>query len=493
MRPYMVSYTRRTVLALLLALVLVFSGKAYGKDTPGLGRDLPLAAGFCASKVSTLMQADEPEKAVAELTAFRTRAAGMDPVTAEKRGYTHYYIDFLLGTCLMVLDGKQPDSDMVRRAATAFERVTDKRPDLSPAWLNLAQCRYRLEERASAARAFIRGYDTAEEKDPQHLYYAAACFYFAGQHQAALDTFSRLADVHPDAIRLEWKETPVNALFALDRNREALPWIKELARLNQGRKKKQWQEVLLHQYLALDMDDKALAYARFLTRSDAPEPRWWKSLAHIHLDKNRLEHGLQSLMIYGFLKPLSLKEKRLMADLFMACNIPLEAARYYEGWLEQAGAEADGGEDKKTDHISEQMRRAANAYRHGGLPGKALAWAEKGLAFRADAGLLRLKADLLFEAGKYTAACDTYGRLAELEPHQGVGSLMMGYAAWNGEQLETAATAFIRAAGFPKQRKAAQSALAQVRKIMARQAMDKDQDRNQDQDPGLQHAKKEPS
>ena len=90
------------------------------------------------------------------------------------------------------------------RAARAYEQALAKAPDLFHTWLNLAQCRYSSGEMKAAAKAFIKGYDTAEEKQAVTLYYGAACRFFAGLHQSALTTFKRLLTYHGSEVKLEW-------------------------------------------------------------------------------------------------------------------------------------------------------------------------------------------------------------------------------------------------------------------------------------------------
>ena len=272
-------------------------------------------------------------------------------------------------------------------------------------------------------------------------------------------------------MTLEWKETLVNILFALERHKKALPWIRELAQKSSGDKKKKWQEILLYQYLTLKMDAQALEYARFLTRTDPTEPKWWKSLAHIHLGKNRLEKGLQSLMIYGFLTPLSLSETQLLADLYMACNVPEEAARYYQEWVAMAGKETGKDTGKPCDRakVLKTISKIANALVRAGQDDAALAWMDKGLSMKKDYSLMRAKADLLFRQRRYEIAYDVYAGLTDSKKDKGLAHLMMGYAAWHCGKNREAAQAFARAADHPKQKKAAQSALAQIEKTADQQ------------------------
>ncbi|MCG8617542.1 MAG: hypothetical protein MI802_15090, partial [Desulfobacterales bacterium] len=188
------------------------------------------------------------------------------------------------------------------------------------------------------------------------------------------------------------------------------------------------------------------------------------------LDKQRLESGLQSLMIYGFLKPLSVSETALLGDLFLSCDIPLEAARYYEDWIKKKQEGESTRTAENTEGIRKKILRIANAYRQGGQTDKALSWADRGIELKRGPELLRLKADLLYQEKRYRDAATAYGQLAEFKSHRGLACLMMGYAAWSRGDMKTAAEAFERAVTFPRQKPAASSALAEVQKASARHA-----------------------
>lgn len=425
--------------------------------------DLPFAAGLCVNKANLLIQQEQIVPAIALLEAFKVKQQGSDPLLASQKGYDHYYIDFLLGNCFLLLDQKEKNPGHVKRAVAAFSRAVEKNNNFASAWLNLARCCYELADMDRAAAAFVKGYETGDEKKAEYLYYAAVCHTAAGKHDQALAVFNRLLADHPKEITLEYKETLVNILFSLEKYAQALPWIETLAEKSVEQKKKKWQEILLYQYLTLKMEKKALAYALFLTRTDPLESKWWKALTHIHLNRNQLEDGLCSLMIYSFITPLSPQETTLMADLFMSCNIPLKAAQYYEAWLETA-TEKPPPQDKAVDpdKVQDKIAKLSQAYVSGCNPQAALEWLEKGLAMKSDPRLLRIKADILYGQKNFPAAGDAYEQLSRFEKHEGEGLLMMGYAAWNQGLTQKAATAFTAAKGYEKQHKAAQKALGQL-------------------------------
>lgn len=429
------------------------------------GDPLPFAAGICANKVAGLMEKQSYAKAVQQIESFQAKAKTVDPDTARKKGYTHYYLDFLLGNCCMMM--KNQDAGYVKKAALAYGRAVKKYDRFYQGWLNLGQCRYTLKQMGKAARAFIRGYDMVPEKKGGYLYQAAACYFFNAEYQHALNAFNRLMKKHPAQVTLDRKEVLVNILFSLKKNRQALPYLKELAAKSKGDKKRTWQGVLLYQYMELGMDKQAVTYAGTLTREEPEEPKWWRALAHIHLDKNRLEKGLGAFMIYSFTTPLTASETKLLADLYAGCNIPLEAARVYEEWLERIQKSPDGlsgvGRKKMTDRIL----AIARAYQQGRDYQAALKWADRGLAQGCDTRLLAFKSNLLFREKKYKSAYIAYKELAGRERSPGRSWLMAGYAALSSDNLEKAKQAFSRACKSPREKTAALATLEQIRAMQA--------------------------
>ncbi|MFH2093754.1 MAG: tetratricopeptide repeat protein [Pseudomonadota bacterium] len=201
---------------------------------------------------------------------------------------------------------------------------------LATAWINQAITQYEKDDFANAAISFEKGYDLSGTKNPDHLYYASVCHVQANAPQKALTVFNKLIKAHPDRITLSFKETLVNIMFSLERYQDALPWLEQLAQESGQDKQKNWQEMLLYQYFSLGMDDKALAYANFLTKTDMLEPKWWKALCQIHLNNQDYEKGLTTLIIYGYLTPITKEERKLTADLYLTLGVSAKAEQMYE-------------------------------------------------------------------------------------------------------------------------------------------------------------------
>ena len=388
-------------------MVCLFCTNVLWASTP---ERLPLGVSRMANQAGLLMA----QKKVNEAVSFLEKAVA--------KPHAHYYLHFILGNALLMdppdtqakaaekesaQDPKKVVSpvpgrrDRITRAARAFTKALEQKPDMSSAWFNLARCRYELEALAPAGQAFARAYETAPEKKAETLYFSAACYSAAGQFERAMAQFQGLIRDHGPEMKLPWKEALVHVFFSLERYEGALPWIEELTRITRGKKQKKWREILLQQYLALEMMDKALDYALFLTREDTLEPKWWKSLAHIRLTRFQAGGGqhrsgprqaLTALVVYGYLTPLTPDETRLLADLYSACNIPLRAARAWADWvatreatLGDVGVTAEGvADDGKQgenpwEQVLERYHTIALAHLSSGDLQGAQDWVERGL------------------------------------------------------------------------------------------------------------------
>lgn len=410
----------------------------------GQADHIPRAAQMAIHKAQKHMEKKQFAQAIDALEKFREKGKTRNPDTPDAKGYRHYLVHFTLGNCYL----------MTRKysAAEARYRTTvTLNPDFHQGWMNLAKCCYDMEAHLKAGYAFLKGYGTAPEKDPETLYFGAVCFMSGGDSKRALGIFHRLLKAHPTAvIKLEWKEAMVQAYFDCDQPRKALPFIEALSEQTKGEKRRRWQEVRLHTYLSLDMKKKALNYVNRLIREYPTEARWWKGLAHLYLKENRYRPALTALTIKGFLEPFTAREEKIVADLNMTLGIPIQAVRFYEKLAKgKSGRDAAYG--------------AAQGYLRLHQPEKALKWVEKGLSGeKNNPRLLLLKGELLYALKRYTEATVAFERAAREKTSSGRAWLMAGYAAWNAKDISSTRRAFKNAALHKKHKKAALKALRQV-------------------------------
>lgn len=381
------------------------------------------------------------------MLSFQSRGSSKPNKDAEDpKGYHHPEIYFALGNGYLV-------QEEYNLAAVAYRQALEMDSRHTLSWLNLAKVSYEQEKYDEAARCFLRGYESSNEKIPERLYYSAASYLMAEQYEKSIEIFEYLFRAHSGQTKPEWKENMVHALFSLDRNNRALPIIIEIIGVYEGEKKLRWQEILLYQYLELNMSIQALAYAVHLTNEYPNEPKWWKALAHIHLSEGHYTDALVAMTIYGLLTPLDQEEARLMADLNMQVGIPVKAVSFYEAaWA--------------VDQNERILKNLVTAYQHLEQYEKALNRMQDIDSNKMTPSLVMLKGDLLYAVGRYGDAENAFRQVAfEQGNLAGRAWLMAGYAAWQAGDLIASRQALKKAAGFPEQEMAALEAIRQIKRI----------------------------
>lgn len=407
-------------------------------------QNLPLPVRMVLAKINPMLQKKEYPRAAETILAFQAEGKTVsEPGRPDPRGYHHPEIYFALGNCHLMQEHYAP-------AAAAYRQAVTRDPCHTFAWLNLAKACYEMKQYAEAGHGFAQGYETARDKTPEHLYYSAASYLMADEPVRAIDFFERLLASHPTAFKPEWKEHLVHALLAADQPRRALPYIRELANAYSGDKRIQWQEILLHQYLQLDMPGEALNLVLTLIREAPDAAKWWKALTHIRLNDGRYEEALTALIVYSFLTPLSMEEKKLLADLNLQLGIPINAAPVYKTCLEE-----------KPDE--QLLQRLVLAYRQLGLPETALECIDTFGGNPNDTDLLLLKGELLYSLKQFEGAAAAYRRVAQSGGREaGRAWLMAGYAAWQMSDISASREAFTKAVGYAREKNAAATALKQL-------------------------------
>ncbi len=353
--------------------------------------DIPNGARMILAKAGKLMNDKEYAKAITLLVDFQAQSGKAEE--AESRGCLHAEIDAALGTCYLL-------DNTFQQAARALELALRKDPRLLSARLNLAKAAYELHDYPKAGECFTKAYETAPEKNPEHLYFAAVAYLLANENRRSIALFEQLLSSHRDKFRPEWRENLVNALLGAGENRRALPHIKELAETYGDAKQLQWQEILLHQYLQLEMEKEALSLVDQLTARTPTEPKWWRAMVHLHLQHNRYQPALTALLITGWLEPLSEQELRLAADLYLQLGVPRKAAPLYEHIVK----------DKNNPQL---LANLIIALQQSGQAEQALAVFEKFAPGALSPELAMQKADLLFGLGHYKDAALLYRKTAD--------------------------------------------------------------------------------
>jgi tetratricopeptide (TPR) repeat protein len=407
---------------------------------------VPLAAHRTLTKAQDRMEKEDYAGAAEVLKSFQAQKprwlkhGGRDP-----EGYLHYLVDFNLANCYLALN--HPGEAIIH-----YESVLATRPEFSPAWMNLAKACYDAGKYQKAADCFIRGHETAQEKQPDPLYYSAVSYLTADDHVNALKALLRLFDEYPNDIKTAWREHLVHVYLALDKPSKALSQIEILTKTTTGKRQRQWQEMLFYQYQNLQMNKKALSYAGWLIRSYPTNPKWWKALASLHLERGRHKEALAALMAHSYLNPASIEEYQLLGDLSLSIGIPIQAKRYYQKVLEERREASD-------------YKRWIQSYIRLYRPEEALVAANEALKEVDDPDIRMLKGEILYDIEKYDEAVATFTEVVEKKPDAGRAWLMMGYAAWQIKKYALAKTTLLRATDFPDQKGAAQKLLTQLEQM----------------------------
>jgi len=414
--------------------------------TPGWGTalaqsEIPRPAHLMLIEISKLMASNQYDQAIFKLEAFQKKASANNR-SSKRTGNHHYLVTFALGNCY--LNTALPD-----RAVEKYRIVTKDNPHYLPAWSNLGKAYLQLQQHKKAAESFEQAFELSNRLESQFLYLAAAAYLADGQPKFALERMLLLKKNHPREFTATRQETQVQALFALNRFREALPLIQNIIRTVQGPRKKTWQEILLYQYISLKMQPAATALAEELVQQYPLEPKWWKGLAHLYLAANRLDETLISMIVYNRLQPLSAEEKKMLASLNLSLNLPRQAARLYEALAEV----------KPEPQI---IRNLAYSQLKLGDTDAALKWIDFGLQQFEDTDLLLLKANLHFNQEQFELASSASEKLTRSDPGQGQAWLMWGYSNWKLGKVKTAREALVKATKFKQQKIAALALLKQL-------------------------------
>ena len=412
-----------------------------GRDT----KELPVSVRLVLMEVSHLMDQEEYGQAVDRIIAFRSNNGKAAIHGPDSEVHGHPILCFALGNCYLL------QANYIQ-AKAAYSEALKRDPDYTEACLNLAKTCYELKDYAEAAKCYAHAYALSDQGNPDYLYFSAVGYLMAEDYGPAITAFERLFKVHADRIQQQWQENYAHALLVTNEPRRALPIIKDLAHQTEGDRKARWQETLLHLYLQLDMTAQALSYATALTREDCTMARWWKALAHVHLSLGHYKEALAGLTIYGYLTPFTAEERKLWADLNLQLNIPVRAAAVYEAMMTE----------KPEKRL---LQNLVTAYQMLNRPDKALEQLTHFHSQVTGPELWMLKGDLLYTLKRFNDANNAYRRAAKANDRQaGQAWLLAGYAAWQTNDLSASRRAFEHAATYQGQRKAALTAMAQIKR-----------------------------
>jgi len=308
-----------SVLAIVLfSFIIVISSSQVLHAGSITNDELPVEAGICVSQASSMVKKGNIHKAITLLENFKAKQNRVDVKTALKKGYAHYYIDFLLGNYYMMLSSDagsanpQLEKQYKKNAAVSYRNAVTKKPDLNPGWLNLAKCLYELKDMAMAAKAFVKGYDTGKKKSGIYLYYASICFANSKDSKNALKYAVFLTKKYP--LEPKWWKALASLYLKnndLKHGLAALVSYGFLAPLKND-------EILLaaNLYLSLNIPSKAAFYYEKLLHKKK-DKRTINKIVYAYMQTRQTEKALQwideGLALYQSDKDLLKKKAALNA------------------------------------------------------------------------------------------------------------------------------------------------------------------------------------
>jgi tetratricopeptide (TPR) repeat protein len=325
---------------------------------------------------------------------------------ADQSGAVHYRVEFTLGNVLATINDAQGALDRYRAAASQYS--TD------PAvWQNMGKACYDLELYGEAGDCLVKAHALITPPPPDLAYQAAVAYILA------------------------------------DKPAAARPLLEELVNGPSAKPEPEWLNALLKVYLDLKQPGNALALTRRLLSQAGDDPRLWKILSRLYIDRGDYRKAAAAMEIYTSLAPPETNQVRLLGDLYHLAHIPLKAARQYEKLLSPGASPKD-------------YEKTAAAYFDARRMDRAIDVLLRGLERRPTAAMWRQLAGIYYENGNFEQACEAFEKTMVVDPENARAYLMTGYCALQLDRLTEARNAFERAARFPQQHTEAKKMMAYI-------------------------------
>ncbi len=377
---------------------------------------------FVINRAYQLIKVKKIEKAVSLMEKYKKEHPGLCPQ------FFLYFGNF----CVM--------AHHYKKAITLLKIFLKKEPHSLEGWNLLGSAFYGNKDYKRGGEAFLKAYSLSCKKDGKYLYFAGICCYFQGKKKMACRLIKRAIENSRETHPYEWLRTLISILFSLKKYREALPYVVELSSAP-IRDKKQWQDIRIQIYLLLHKWKDARSYLYSLLDKDPLNTQWWNYLFRIYLGENKPREALAALLIKGFIRPLSSKEKKTVGDLYLQMDIPLEAVRFYESIA------------RKKHNFKELAPILARCYLRLQRPKKALFWINRARKKKKDPTLLFLKGVILYQLKRFDSAALSFESSARISPSPSECYLLAGYSAFYAKKWREAKRFFILASKDKKRRK----------------------------------------
>jgi predicted Zn-dependent protease len=353
----------RTILLVIWVLGAI-SLPSMAADEPRLGsvETLPRDAKLALFEAQQQLEGGNSEKAVETLGKYVRDHAKKDD---------NYLMRYHYASMLVQVDRRE-------EALAEYEKVVALEPRYDAGWLGLGETAYGLGQYQRAAEALKQGYQTAAEKRPDVLYYAAAAQLLAGDAAGAAPVLEELTSGTHGEPKFEWYRGLVSACLQAsdpERGRKAVDGMLE----------------------------------RFGTSADA-----WYLAFQFAASTSDYHQAAVALTVVGYLRPLTRQEQLQLGDLYAAVEAPAAAAGYYSAATQDTAS-------------ASEIERVASAYLASYQSAEALKVLEQGLQDEPTFRLWSLLGDLHVMENRYDQAQAAFAECVRLSPDEPRPHLMLGY------------------------------------------------------------------
>ena len=301
-------------------------------------------------------------------------------------------------------------------AYEAFKQGFRLDPTSGPICRNLAVAAYQTGKLKMAATYFEKAYDLFPEKETDLLYQAATIHFSESRY----DNTIRIVERHRRIVR------------------EAAP---------------RWLKLLIYCYLEKKENRKAITEIRAYLERYPHDAEYWEMLAKIYLDAGDYRKGAANLEVFYSLSPPDDMGWLELADLYLYLNAPLKAIACFE--------------QVKERFAEKTLEKMVAAYRNTCQLKKAAILLTEALAEQETAERFKTRGMIYYDDGAYRKSMASLSKSLELDPDQNETHLLLGYAALELEELETARKAFSNMISDPYWKSQADAGLRIVNTLTA--------------------------
>ncbi len=341
----------------------------------------------------------------------------------------HFLIRFHYGNDLRELD-RQAD------AVVQYQRAVKLEPRHYYSWVSLGQAAYEVEEYELAGDALKNGFDIADTKTADLLYFSAVS-YLQGGNSVEGDS----ALVAPKKRELF---TRASELFEM-----LIDGYPEQQNMD-------WYRALIASYLELEDKDAGVDAVERCVQAFPEDPGAWELAFQNAVGSSDYREAAVMLTVKGYLAPLSRSEKITLGDLYRYIETPAAAFRYYEEALADSVVEKD-------------LESLASAYLGAFETDKALKTLSTAVRRNPTYRLWSLMGDVYFRTERYDKAYEAYASAAQIEDKENDGRphLMMGFCKLELKDRHGAINEFNRATSSEKHGQKANDLIKQIEQLIA--------------------------